>query len=328
MSEKDVKKIAFCSLDEYKTIQKEEGTEYIIDAADISEAITNSDAIDPGHTAESHPLKEEVYKIPVFVKRIFVNKEHDNEFAEDFIVDVYKINDKYFQKIISSNIYYIPINQFSQYYNYYHNNQNLDLDQFYDSNNNIEHIAEEFTYQDKKFYFHCFKFIHHPGFESSIDNNSYNLKNNFFLSTISYFDQENLYEEIYNRNFNNLSTYFSNEILDTDPFLVLLQNDGYTNYFIVEADSKEIPEKYQEQFRAYKQKIKDHFLESKMGFYVKSLIPGKYYDIPENFIDIYNNSMFSLNGPSEAIRIKKYDPRNKEDTQELMMYFEKIAFKE
>lgn len=325
MSEKDVKKIAFCSLDEYKTIQKEEGTEYIIDAADISEAITNSDAIDPGHSPESHTPKEEVYKIPVFVKRIFVNKEHDNELAEDFIVDVYKINDKYFQKIVSSDIYYIPINQFNQYYDYYRDNQNSDLDQFYDSNNNIEHIAEEFTYQDKKFYFHCFKFIHHPGFESSINNNSYHFENNFILSTISYFDQIKLYKEIYDRNFNNLSTYFSNEIVDTDPFLVLLQNDAYTNYFIVEADSKEIPEKYQEQFRTYKQKIKDHFLESKMGFYVKSLIPDKYYNIPENFIDIIKDLYLESNN---KILLKKYDPQNKKNIDELMMYYKTIAFEE
>ena len=53
MSQKDVKKFVFCSLDEYKTMEKETGAEYIIDAADISEAITNSESTEPSNPSVS-----------------------------------------------------------------------------------------------------------------------------------------------------------------------------------------------------------------------------------------------------------------------------------
>lgn len=41
MSQKEVKKIVFCSLEEYKVMEKEVNSEYIIDAADLTEAISN-----------------------------------------------------------------------------------------------------------------------------------------------------------------------------------------------------------------------------------------------------------------------------------------------
>lgn len=57
MSQDKVNKIVFCSLDEYKTLNKEENTGYIIDAKDVSEAITNSDAIESGgHSSEGHSV--------------------------------------------------------------------------------------------------------------------------------------------------------------------------------------------------------------------------------------------------------------------------------
>lgn len=57
MSQDKVNKIVFCSLDEYKTLSKEENTGYIIDAKDVSEAITNSDTIESGgHVSTAHPV--------------------------------------------------------------------------------------------------------------------------------------------------------------------------------------------------------------------------------------------------------------------------------
>lgn len=57
MSQDKVNKIVFCSLDEYKTLNKEENTGYIIDAKDVSEAITNSDTIESGgHSSEGHSV--------------------------------------------------------------------------------------------------------------------------------------------------------------------------------------------------------------------------------------------------------------------------------
>lgn len=57
MSQDKINKIVFCSLDEYKTLNKEENTGYIIDAKDVSEAITNSDTIESGgHSSEGHSV--------------------------------------------------------------------------------------------------------------------------------------------------------------------------------------------------------------------------------------------------------------------------------
>lgn len=57
MSQKDVKKIVFCSLNKYKAMEKETGSEYIIDAADITEAITNSTEAPANNSQESDFIK-------------------------------------------------------------------------------------------------------------------------------------------------------------------------------------------------------------------------------------------------------------------------------
>lgn len=333
MSEKMLKKIAFCSLDEYKTIQKEEGTEYIIDAADISEAITNSDAIDPGHSSESHPTKEDTYKIPVFVKRIYFEKEQDEPDAEPFIVDIYKFNNKYYQQLISSNdeSFYINKSHFS-IYNDTSIYETKNIDEFFSGYNEVSHGIKEVLFNDKKLFFHYFKIAYHPGLESAFVSNSIDnrTKKNFSLCTNFTIDNNilNLYEDISKNKFDNLSYHLNGEELDTDPFIFISSNEssGLTNYFVVEADSEEIPEKYQEQFKNYKQKILNHFYASKMKFYIKKLDYYKYYNFPDDFIDI--NLSFSIDGISSDESIKKYDKHNKENISELMMYFETIVFKE
>lgn len=72
MSQKDVKKIVFCSLDEYKTMEKETGAEYIIDATDISEAIHNSEGVEAehpnGNSASDPNQKPDFIWAPIYYK--------------------------------------------------------------------------------------------------------------------------------------------------------------------------------------------------------------------------------------------------------------------
>lgn len=270
MSEKDVKKIAFCSLDEYKTIQKEEGTEYIIDAADISEAITNSDAIDPGHTAESHTPKEEVYKYPAFVKRFLVSKESDEEGASYFCVDVHKTFGGYKQELISDNYFHLREIHFPAY----KNKASSVLDFF--NKSYVEHIVKTVTSYDKKYYIHYFKIIHDYTFKSpGLYVYGYKSQYNVYLCTS--LDIPSDYIKIYeshNNNLENINIY--NEELNLQPYIYLDNNkDGCTQPFIIEANSEEIPEHYREKFEEYKHKIMDYFYESKLKFYVIPKKPNK-----------------------------------------------------
>lgn len=303
MSEKDVKKIAFCSLDEYKTIQKEEGTEYIIDAADISEAITNSDAIDPGHTAENHPPKEEVYKFPVFVRRFFVQKESDEEGASYFCIDVHKTFGGYKQELKSDNYFYLEKSHFS----------NID----FSTNVHVEHIVKTATSYGKKYYIHYFKMTPHSGAESlAFTMQNYKSKYNIYLSTSLNVPSD--YIKIYESyNLDNISIY--NEELDLEPYIYLDNNKyGYTQPFIIEATSEEIPEQYREKFEEYKHKLIDHFNQSKMKFYVIPKEYGKYINIDER--DFQDSKLFE-----KDIYFDNYNnvPEN-EDHLFLMVYFQEF----
>ena len=74
MSQKDVKKIVFCFLDEYKTMEKETGAEYIIDAADISEAINNSESMETDtHASAAVPVDPNQYPDHIWMPEFYIN---------------------------------------------------------------------------------------------------------------------------------------------------------------------------------------------------------------------------------------------------------------
>lgn len=87
MSQKDVKKIVFCSLDEYKATAKEENTEYIIDAKDISEAITNSESMDSDtHTSAAAPVDPNQEPDHIWMPEFYINYKIEN-LPEDISVE-------------------------------------------------------------------------------------------------------------------------------------------------------------------------------------------------------------------------------------------------
>lgn len=87
MSKKDVKKIVFCSLDEYKATAKEENTEYIIDAKDISEAITNSESMDSDtHTSADAPVDPNQEPDHIWMPEFYINYKIEN-LPEDISIE-------------------------------------------------------------------------------------------------------------------------------------------------------------------------------------------------------------------------------------------------
>lgn len=87
MSQKDVKKIVFCFLDEYKTMEKETGAEYIIDAADISEAINNSESMETDtHASAAVPVDPNQYPDHIWMPEFYINYKIEN-LSEDISIE-------------------------------------------------------------------------------------------------------------------------------------------------------------------------------------------------------------------------------------------------
>lgn len=86
MSQKDVKKIVFCSLDEYKRMGKEAGAEYIIDAADISEAITNSDSMETDSHTSAPSIDSNREPDHIYMPEFYINYKIEN-FSEEIYIE-------------------------------------------------------------------------------------------------------------------------------------------------------------------------------------------------------------------------------------------------